>query len=222
MSRPEVSTMLDARLFETFMNYQKAIQQNKSGSDQMSMRKIGQSSENIFNQMLQLQLGQQMPLNEQAINSSSSDLKSLFLNQPVSYTPEYESIQNQIKSNQTNSDFDELIEGAANKYGIDADLIRSVIEVESSFNPNAISHAGAQGLMQLMPGTAQALGVQDAFDPRENIEGGTRYLRDMLNQYNGNTELALAAYNAGPGNVARYNGVPPFEETRQYINRILG
>ncbi|WP_223155149.1 lytic transglycosylase domain-containing protein [Alkalibacillus aidingensis] len=214
--------MLDARLFETFMNYQKAIQQNKSGSDQMSMRKIGQSSENIFNQMLQLQLGQQMPLNEQAINSSSSDLKSLFLNQPVSYTPEYESIQNQIKSNQTNSDFDELIEGAANKYGIDADLIRSVIEVESSFNPNAISHAGAQGLMQLMPGTAQALGVQDAFDPRENIEGGTRYLRDMLNQYNGNTELALAAYNAGPGNVARYNGVPPFEETRQYINRILG
>jgi len=104
--------------------------------------------------------------------------------------------------------------------GVDPDLFMRLISAESSFNPNAVSSAGAYGLAQLMPGTAADLGV-DPTDPVQNLRGGARYLRQQIDKF-GDTSLALAAYNAGPGNVSKYGGIPPFEETQNYVNKIMG
>ncbi|MDF2841068.1 MAG: yjbJ [Clostridia bacterium] len=121
-----------------------------------------------------------------------------------------------------NGNFDEIIELNAKKYNISSSIIKSVIKAESNFNPTVVSSAGAMGLMQLMPATAKSLGVDDAFDPVQNIEGGVKFLKDMLQKFGGNLELALAAYNAGPGNVVKYGGIPPFKETQNYVKKIMG
>lgn len=115
----------------------------------------------------------------------------------------------------------EVVSAASDKHQIDPDLITSVIHAESAFNPKAVSPKGAQGLMQLMPGTASSLGVADAFDPQANVDAGTKYLRDLLLRYNGDIARALAAYNAGPLRVQQYHGVPPYRETRAYVAQII-
>lgn len=119
------------------------------------------------------------------------------------------------------SNLNELINSVSDRHHLDPDLINSVIRAESGFNPRAVSPRGAQGLMQLMPNTASQLGVPNAFDPKANVEGGTRYLRELLERYNFDLIKALAAYNAGPHRVEQYHGVPPYYETRAYVARIV-
>jgi soluble lytic murein transglycosylase-like protein len=114
-----------------------------------------------------------------------------------------------------------LVNEAARRHGVDPALVAGVIEAESGFNARAVSPAGAQGLMQLMPGTARGLGVTDALDPTQNVMGGAKLLRQLLDRYKGDTRLALAAYNAGPGAVDKYGGVPPYAETQRYVPKVL-
>lgn len=118
--------------------------------------------------------------------------------------------------------YDNIINKASKLFKIDKNLIKSVILTESAGKENALSIANAKGLMQLMDATAKDLGVKNVWNPKENILGGTKYLADLLRQYNGDINLALAGYNAGPGNVEKHNGVPPFPETKNYISRVLG
>jgi soluble lytic murein transglycosylase-like protein len=114
----------------------------------------------------------------------------------------------------------EMIREVSDRYRVDPALVRAVIQTESNWNSNAVSRVGAQGLMQLVPGTAQQLGVSNAFDPKQNLDGGVRYLHSLLERYNGDLDKALAAYNAGPGAVDRAGGIPRYRETRNYVQRV--
>ena len=145
-----------------------------------------------------------------------------FTNAPT--TPDYRLLQPGVlpsASRLTAASIDGLIEAFAADHSVDSALIRAVIQVESNFNRKAVSRKGAQGLMQLMPGTIWRLSVGDAFDPHENIGAGVRYLRQLLDQFQGDLTLALAAYNAGENAVLRYRGVPPYQETREYVRKVL-
>ncbi len=130
-------------------------------------------------------------------------------------------IRRAVTSDSILSRFGQLIDEAAGETQLDSALIYSVVKAESNGQPDAVSHAGAKGLMQLIDSTAADYGVEHVFDPAENIRAGSRYLRDLLDRFDGNLELALAAYNAGPGNVRRYGGIPPFKETQEYVQRVM-
>jgi soluble lytic murein transglycosylase-like protein len=120
------------------------------------------------------------------------------------------------------SEYDPLIEQAAQRYGLDPSVLHGLIQQESGFDPSAQSSAGASGLTQLMPGTAASLGVANPLNPAESIEGGARYLSQLTGEFGGDTEEALAAYNAGPGAVRQYGGIPPYAETQSYVSKVLG
>jgi soluble lytic murein transglycosylase len=117
--------------------------------------------------------------------------------------------------------YNTIIEEASSKHNISGSLIKAMIKVESGFNPNAVSNVGAVGLMQIMPKTMEDMNVSDPYDPYDNIMGGTRYMRYLLTRFNGHLEKALAAYNAGPSAVDKYNGIPPYNETRWYVDRVI-
>ncbi len=119
------------------------------------------------------------------------------------------------------AEYEQLIKSCSEKYGVNQSLVKAVIHAESGFDPNAVSSKGASGLMQLMPATARSLKVADRFDPKENVDGGVKYLRFLLDTFRGDVSLAVAAYNAGLNKVAKYGGIPPYNETRTYVSRVL-
>jgi soluble lytic murein transglycosylase-like protein len=153
------------------------------------------------------------PQTSKVLTSSVHDIRQ---QQPsVSYT-----IDRVVAPAAARHAYDDLIAEAAKLYAIDPHMIRAVMEAESGFNAMAVSPVGALGLMQLMPAVAAELGATDPFDPRQNIFAGTRYLRQLLDAHRGNLKLALASYNAGPGNVAKYGAIPPFKETQNYVKKV--
>jgi len=138
---------------------------------------------------------------------------------PGGFSTFFDALSSSVAQSSSHADLDAIFEAAGQKYSLSPNLLKAVAKVESNFQPNTTSTAGAMGIMQLMPGTASDLGVTDAFDPKQNIMGGAKYLRQMLNRFDGDLELALGAYNAGPGAVAKHEGVP--EYSQNYVSKVL-
>ncbi|MDQ0217511.1 soluble lytic murein transglycosylase-like protein [Peribacillus cavernae] len=197
-----------------------------------SQNPAGQPDGNLFQEMLHAAIGQE---GGNAISQKLGGLVDMLADKnilgnllesssagppPLSVSPALPPAPLSL-GKETPAEFKELIEKAASLYHLPAKLIKSVIQHESNFNPDAMSGAGASGLMQLMPSTARGLGVKNLLDPHENVMAGSKYLRQMLDRYNENIELALAAYNAGPGNVDKYGGIPPFKETRNHVKKVM-
>jgi soluble lytic murein transglycosylase-like protein len=206
--------------FKTFMELQ-AIQQFTNGNITNN-----DSSRSIFQDMLsELVSGDALEGTSQTLGSLltnvETETKSFLQSGSLKSNPIATAYTNN-ESSETGTNYDQIISQAASLYNLPEKLIKSVIKQESNFNPEATSYAGATGLMQLMPATARSLGVDDPSDPEQSIMGGSKYLSQMMARYDGDIKVALAAYNAGPGNVDKYNGIPPFRETRNYVQKVYG
>lgn len=163
------------------------------------------------------------PFQEVLNSTAQSQFGALLTNQPVTSVQAQMSEQPELRgyAQASKPQLLSMISQISQKHGVDEKLVKAVIQQESGFNTKATSHCGAMGLMQLMPGTAKTLGVTDPYNPVQNVDGGVRHLKWLLSKYNGNTILALAAYNAGSGAVDKYDGVPPYPETQNYVKKIL-
>lgn len=162
-------------------------------------------------------------MNIYAIDEASKNeaIKNTQVSSADAVTPD--SFENTLKTSgkKQTATLDDLFNKAAKKYNVDVNLLKAIAKQESNFQADAVSKAGAQGIMQLMPATAKAMGVKNAMDPEQNIMGGAKLISQLLKKYNGDVKLALAGYNAGIGNVAKYNGIPPFKETQNYIKKVM-
>lgn len=183
----------------------------------LSAQNSGKISPETVQKMLGFNPQPNIPAANAATVSSTQSTETAALSVPSS---DAQSVSASVSASSA-TDLDAYFEEAAQKYNVDVKLLKAIAHAESNYNPNATSSSGAMGVMQLMPSTAKSLGITDAYNARDNIMGGAKVISDHLSRYDGDLSLALAAYNAGSGNVAKYGGVPPFTETQNYIKKVL-